>query len=273
MSFTFGRFTPILRAVNSRYAVPVLLVSLAWHASAASPRERTVESILPALAYGPHCWSTIDLQNLGDRPVLVAVEGHRSTGALVPLAGYAGMMFRLAPGERGSYKLQIEEETTGAWVKVRETAAFEQPPVIAVRGITECLAGDQLRISMREIAYATRNPWFSGDVAALPGGEIYLINTTERTVTASVCYSSGGLFSVPGGAHPNQLAPICSSAFDVQVPPFGTRQFPIESEGNLHFSIKTQGDAIVLQMLRPVAAGVKMYTVDSTVRFGEEVSK
>lgn len=240
----------------------------------ANPSERTVESILPALAYGPHCWSTVELQNLGDRAVFVTVEGHRSTGALTPLAGYVGMMFRLAPGERGAYKLQIEEETTRAWVKIRENVPLPNlSPVIAVRATTECVANDQLRTTIREVAYPTRNPWFSGDVARMPGDIMYLINSSEHAVTASICYSAGGLFSVPTGSQPSQLSPICSSSFDVQVPPFGTRQIPVESEGNTHFSVMTKGDAIVLQMLRPVAGSVKMYTVDSSIKFGEEVSK
>jgi hypothetical protein len=243
-------------------------------AFAAAPRERVVESTLPALAYGPHCWSTIELQNLGDRPVFVTVEGHRSTGALVPLVGHAGILFRLAPGESGSYKLALEEETTGAWVKVKENVPLpEQSPVVAVRGVTECVVNDQLRTTLRELAYPTRNPWFSGDVASLPGEVIYLINTAEHAAMASVCYSAGGLYSVPTGTRPSQLSPICSTSFDVQVPPFGTRQIPVESDGNTHFSVKTRGESIVLQMLRPVAAGVRMYSVDSTVKFGEEVTK
>ena len=247
---------------------------LANLAGGAELRERVVESILPALAYGPHCWSTIELQNLGDRAVFVTVEGHRSSGALVPLVGHAGILFRLAPSESGNYKLALEEETTGAWVKVKENVPRpEQSPVIAVRGVTECVVNDQLRTTLRELAYPTRNPWFSGDVAGLPGDMIYLINSAEHAATASVCYSAGGLYSVPAGSRPAQLAPICSSAFDVQVPPFGTRQIPIENDGNTHFSVKTRGESMVLQMLRPVAAGVRMYSVDSTVKFGEEVPK
>jgi len=264
--------------VASRFQFCLLLLAGAVFqtgvAFAAAPRERVVESTLPALAYGPHCWSTIELQNLGERPVLVTVEGHRSTGALVPLVGHAGILFRLAPGESGSYKLALDEETTGAWVKVKENVPLpELSPVIAVRGVSECVVNDQLRTTLREVAYPTRNPWFSGDVVGLPGDVIYLINTAEHAATASVCYSAGGLYSVPTGARPPQLSPICSSAFDVQIPPFGTRQIPVESDGNTHFSMNTRGESIVLQMLRPVAAGVRMYSVDSTVKFGAEVTK
>jgi hypothetical protein len=36
----------------------------------AARKERVVESILPSLEYGPQCWSSVDLQNLGDRSSL-----------------------------------------------------------------------------------------------------------------------------------------------------------------------------------------------------------
>ena len=61
----------------------------------------------------------------------------------------------------------------------------------------------------------------------------------------------------------------CASTL-VRIPPFASRQFPVEHEGNSHFSMKTQGDAIVLQMLRPLETGVKIYSVDSTIKFGGE---
>jgi hypothetical protein len=57
----------------------------------------------------------------------------------------------------------------------------------------------------------------------------------------------------------------------VQIPPYASRQFPVQRDDSSHFSIKTQGDAVVLQMLRPVQTGVKVYTVDSTVKFGDEL--
>src|SRR5208283_4490318 len=116
------------------------------------------------------------------------------------------------------------------------------------------------------------------DVTELRGGLLSLINTSERAVKASACYSSGGLFSTPAdtpaGAHAAaaaELKPICTTAFEVQIPPFGAREFPVEREGSSHFSLKTQGAAIVLEMLRPLDASVKMYRVDSTIQFGSEV--
>ncbi len=54
------------------------------------------------------------------------------------------------------------------------------------------------------------------------------------------------------------------------IPPYASRQFPVQRDDSTHFGIKTHGDAIVLQMMRPVQAGVKVYTVDSSVKFGGE---
>ena len=231
------------------------------------------ESVLPSLAYGPSCSSTVVLRNLADTPVDVELEAHRSSGALVPLAGLAGRVVHLAPGAQGSYQLQIQEEESGAWIQVRERAAARAAPVVAVSGTTECRQGNQLRTAARQVAYPTRDPWFAGDVTELRGSVISLINVSAGAVRASLCYAAGTLFSVPGEtAASRQLQPLCSAAFDVQVPPFGTREFPVERQGNSYFSLKTRGDSIVLQMLRPANEGVRIYTVDSTIRFGGEVA-
>jgi hypothetical protein len=247
----------------------LLLLSLGASASASEPQERNVESILPALAYGPACWSTLDLQNLGDRPVIVEVEAHRASGALVPLVGHRQVIFHMNAGERASYRLEIPEETGDAWVRVREKVPSPRIwPVVAVAGTTECVANNQLRTTARQVAYPTRNPWFSGDVSEMPGNVIALVNTSERPAKISLCYSAGNLYSVPGqGQTIPQLTPVCSHFFEIQIPPFGACQFPVERDGNSHFSLKTEGDAIALEMLRPVATGVKIYTVNSTIRF------
>jgi hypothetical protein len=177
----------------------------------------------------------------------------------------------LGAGERGIYKLEIPEETEGAWVKVRERVRGIAP-VVAVSGTTECVVANQLRMVRRDVAFATRNPWFSSETAEPHGSLLSLINTSEHAAKAAVCYSTGGLFSVPGGSRPSAgLQPICSTAFEVQIPPFGSREFPAERDGSSHFSLKTEGNAIVLEMLRPVAANVRVYAVDSTIKFGSEV--
>jgi hypothetical protein len=145
-------------------------------------------------------------------------------------------------------------------------------PVVAIGGATECVIGDQLRTAGREVVYATRNPWFDGDVTDLSDDLVSLINTSEQAAKATVCYSSGGLFSMPGDTPASaELKPICTTAYEVRIPPFGAREFPVARDGSSHFSIETQGAAIVLEMLRPLGASIKMYTVDSTIRFGSEV--
>jgi hypothetical protein len=242
-------------------------------AVAARPAERVMESVLPALAYGASCSSTVLLQSLTDTPVVVDVEGHRGSGALVPMAGHANVATQLDPGQQAAYKLQIDEETTTAWVKVREKIPGTRAgPVVALSGTTECRNGDQLRVATRQVAYPMRNPWFSGEVADLRGAVVTLINTSERAARASVCYSAGNLYSAPSAAQPSpDLQPLCSANVDVQIPPFGTREFPVDHGGTSHFSLKTKGEAIVLQMLRPADTSLRMYTVDSTIQFGEEV--
>jgi hypothetical protein len=232
-------------------------------------QERIVDSVVPALAYGPACSSSLQLQNLSDRPVVVDLEGHKPGGALVPVIGHAEIAIRLSPRERSSYKLQIEEETGAAWAKVRERVPSPRlGPVVAVSGATECISGNQLKTAGREVVYPLQNPWFSGDVDGLPGALVSLINTSEHAVTAAGCYSSGTLVSTPAAI---ELRPVCNYSFEVQVPPFGAREFPVGRDGNSHFSLRTRGSAIVLEMLRPSEPAVKLYTVDSTIQFGSEV--
>ncbi len=233
-----------------------------------------METVLPSLDYGPMCWSSLTLQNLGDREVTVEIESHRASGGLVPLVGHSQLIVQLKPGDHESYKLEIPEETGRAWVKIRERVPSpERSPVLAISGMAECVEGNQLRDTPREVAYPTRNPWFSGDIEEMHGNVISLVNTSETPAKASLCYSAGNLYFVPNPDRPaSELTPLCSSAFEVQIPPFAARQFPVEHDGNSHFSMKTQGDAIVLQMLRPLETGVKVYSVDSTIKFAGEAS-
>src|ERR1019366_2945373 len=172
-----------------RDLLPVLLVTLACAQppKPAVPAGSALESVLPSLAYGPSCSSTVGLQNLAEAPVDVELEGHRSSGAVVPLAGRAGRVIHLAPGERGSYQLLIQEEDRGAWVRVRKRAA----PVVAVSGTTECREGNQLRTATRQVAYPTRNPWFAGDVAGLHGSVISLINVSAGAGRGGGWFLSG----------------------------------------------------------------------------------
>jgi len=248
--------------------ISVLLAVLA--SAPANGQERQVESVVPALAFGGRCTSTVTMQNLSDRIVVADVEAHKPSGALAPIFGHLAIAMKLNPGERATYKPEIDEETESGWVKVRERVPSPGlSPVLAVSGATECVVANELKNVGRDVVYPTRNPWFSGDVAELTGALVSVINTTERAAKASLCYSAGNLYSVP--ATSAELTPVCSSAFDVQIPPFGAREFPVAHEGNSHFSLKTQGSAIVLEMLRPLGESIRMYKVDSTIHFGGEV--
>jgi len=240
----------------------------------ADSSERVVESIVPWLDSNSSCWSAVQLQNLGNRDVTAEVEAHKNTGALTPIVGHSGIQMHLSAGEHAEYKLQLPEESTGAWVRVRETIPAPQlSAVLAVSGVTECLAADELHTTVRDVASPVRNPWFSGDVTHGDDGIIALINTSERPAKASGCYSFGVLYSVPHDKHPAPaLTPVCSETVQEQIPPFGSTQFPVARDGSSHFSLTTQGDAIVLQMLRPARSSVKAYRVDSTITFGKEVS-
>jgi len=237
-----------------------------------SPRARVVESIVPWLAGNSSCWSAVELENLGDREVAAEVEAHKSSGALVPLVGHTGIQVRLSAGGRAEYRLELRKETSGAWVRVREKIPSPLlSPVLAVSGATECLAADELDTTVRDVAWPVRNPWFNGDVSQGDDGMVALINASERPARVWGCYSNGVLYSVPGEGRPGELTPLCSETIDELVPPFGSRQFAVVRGGNSHFALTTRGDAIVLQMLRPAGTGARVYRVDSTITFGEEV--
>jgi hypothetical protein len=180
----------------------------------------------------------------------------------------------LSAGEHAEYKLQLPEETFGAWVRVRERVPSPQlSSVLAVSGATECLVSDELHTTARDVAWPTRNPWYSGDVSDGDDGVIALINTSESPARVWGCYSFGVLYSVPHNNQPAaELTPVCSETIQEMVPPFGSVQFPVARAGNSHFSLTTRGDAVVLQMLRPAGTSVKVYRVDSTIKFGEEVT-
>ena len=253
--------------------IPALVLAVLLAAQATPPDSvPAVESVLPALAYGPECSTEIELANLGERLVTVEVEGHRASGALVGLAGLPGTTLRLAAHQRGRYKLDIPEETTAAWAKVRERPPPGTPPVTAVSAVSECLAGDQMRSVRRDVAFPQNNPWFDSDAAGLKGGLVSLINTTPASALARVCYSAGNLYSAPAyGQRQGELEPICSVAFDLQIPPFGAREFPVERDGSTHFTLRTLGRGIVLELLRPVDVNIRVYRVDSNIRFGEQM--
>lgn len=230
------------------------------------------ESVVASLAYGSGCSSTVTLQNLSDRTVVVELEGHRESGALAPVVDAAGSI-RLTPHARGEYRLDIDDEDDNSWIKVRERVPDNgMSPVIAVRASSECAAGNQLRSVARsvarEVVFPMRNPWFSGDVAEMPQNVVSVINTSESAVRVTGCYSSGSLYSVGGG----ELQPVCNDTIDAQIPAFGSRRYAVTRNGNTHFSLKVRGNGVVLEMLRPSVESRRIFAVDSSIKFGEEAA-
>jgi hypothetical protein len=237
--------------------------------------DRVFQSVVPALPFTSSFRSRIVMLNTGDTPVKVEVEGHAETSALVSLSGQASRTW-LLPGEQVEYRLQLEGESEGAWFKVREyIPAGRDSPALAIRPASECVVGNELLSTTRQVAFPMRNPWFSGSVADLHGASIWIVNVSDRPVHASACYSSGSYYIIPSGSTrergaPPQPATICSTSEQVQIPPFASRQFPVERDGNSHFSLHTEGPAIVLQALRPIDIDVHVYTVDSSITFSSE---
>jgi hypothetical protein len=229
--------------------------------------DRTFESVVESLAYGGGCSTSVTLRNLSDRRVAVEFEGHRGSGALAPILNLSGNRVSLEPHARAEYKLDIDEETDEAWVRLRERIpTVEQSPVVAISASIECVAGNQIRSVKRDVVFPMRNPWFSGDVGEMPGNVVSLVNASEAPVRVIGCYSSGGLYSVGGG----ELQPICNDAIEAQVPPFGSRRYSVSHKGNTHFSLKVQGSSVVLEMMRASTESRRNYTVDSSIKFGEE---
>ena len=72
------------------------LLVVALTPSSGFAQSRVIVSVIPSLAYGPNCSSTVELQNLSDRTLSIDVEGHRETGALVGLVGLSGSTVHLA---------------------------------------------------------------------------------------------------------------------------------------------------------------------------------
>ena len=264
--------------------------------------DRAPTVVVAALRAGSGCFSTVAVTNLSGRELTAEIQARLETGALAPLEPVepasraqprgeprgesaadaidrpdrSSMLldlegFTFAPHERRNFRLGGQRETGNAWVGVWEADPPGALPALAVEGLIECLAGDQLRTVPRPAALAMRNPWFAGQVADLDGAVIAVVNASARAARADLCYSAGNLYFVPAEMLDGRLARLCSWSEDVAIPPFGNREFPTKRESANEFAVHTRGESIVLQLLRPVAAGARMFRVDSTIRFGSEV--
>lgn len=229
-----------------------------------------VVSILSPLAYGPACWSSVQLQNLGTAPATVTVEGHKGSGALVALAGSPSISLTLEPGGNLTLRLEVPgEESPEGWVRVRESVADATPdPTVAVSGRTECLNNDRLKTISQTVAFPTRDPWFAAIVDDLPGRSAMILNTSNSAATATVCYSNSISVILPvakgGIAEPT---PVCAEKQFLQIPPFGTAIIPVVRGGNSRFAVSTKGSSLVMRILVPQTETTKTYAVDSTVKF------
>jgi len=77
-----------------------------WARPVEAGQSRAIVSVLAPLAYGPNCWSGVELQNLGTKDAAVSVEGHKGSGALVALTGSRGVLLNIPSA--GKVKLRLE---------------------------------------------------------------------------------------------------------------------------------------------------------------------
>jgi hypothetical protein len=231
---------------------------------------RMADSVLPSLAYSRACSTTIELRNLGERAIDAQVEPHRESGSLVALVEQTGLNLHLTPGEERKLTLKLPEMAESAWVAVREMVPDRDlSPVLSVTGQTACIAGERVYSAVREVAHATANPWFEGDVADMPGARLAVVNTSETYAVVTGCYSGGTLISNPNVPGRGTLTPLCTYRFREQLAPFSARQFPVAREGSSHFSLHASGPGIALQMLKLLDAGTQLFAVDSSISFGK----
>lgn len=220
------------------------------------------DSVIASLDYGPACSSTLEMVNTADREAVAEVRAHKGSGALVLMSGQSGTTARIPAHGRLLLKLQVENESGSGWARVRDRDGS-----LALSASVECVEENRLVTSPRAVVYPMRNPWFAGDVAGLADGIVTAINVSERPARLSACYSAGNLVTAGGPT----LTPLCSETMDAIVPPFGTRRIPVERGANSWFSVRSRGEALVLEMLRPLAPRVNLFRVDSTIQFGREV--
>ncbi len=235
---------------------------------------QTVVSVLSPLAYGPTCWSSVQLQNLGTARATVNVEGHKGSGALVALVGATSVNLTLEPGQKVTLRLDVpDEESPEGWVRIRESVAEATEPTVAVSGQTECHDDNHVTTVAQTVAFPTQDPWLAAAVDDLPGRLLMILNASNRAATATACYSTGSTVTLPGtDGGVVEATPLCAEKRLLQIPPFGTTTLPIVSGGNSRFGITTNGASLVLRVLVPQHGGTKTYEVDSSVKFGEPVA-
>lgn len=289
----------------SGYMLPVTWMLAALAAAAAS---RAPVVVISALLAGPGCFSTVSVENPGERRMAAEIQALLESGALVPLEVIeppgatqpqsearseprgeprGGLVatglsepspillavegFDFAPHQRSSFRLGGRQDAGDARVGVWETDPSETLQSLVVEGYVECIAGDQLRTAPRSAALAVRNPWFAGVVAESADAMMAVVNASAQAALADLCYSAGNLYFVPAEVPDGRLARLCSWSEQASIPSFGSRTFPVAREGSREFALHARGNSVVMLLLRPVAAGVREYRLDSSIYFGGEV--
>lgn len=222
--------------------------------------------VLPELQYSSHCSSEISIHNVSPRFVDLEVVGHKSTGALAGLIDRRTNRLRLRPSERVQVRLDVEEDV--AWAEVIEIVPSPRlKPVLAVSGKTECLDGNELLTAAREIAPVSGDPKFAIDheAASLNGMVLLLINASDRRMSWTACYSAGHTVSDGNGA----MMPLCSESLHRTLAPYQSWRLAAAVEGKPLVRFNATGPAVAMQMLAPAAPQVRLYKVESTIRFDE----
>ena len=242
------------------------MVPVLWIVAALTAQERGFSVVLPELQYSRHCSSEITLHNPSLRFVDADVVGHKSTGALVPLLDRRTNRIRLRPSERIRTRLEVENDT--AWAEVMELVPSPRlQPVLAISGLTECLDGNELLTTAREIVPPAANPDFTLDREdrSLKGMVLLVINASSRRAQWTACYSAGHTVSNGSGV----MVPLCSQTLGRTLAPYQSSRLEVSVEGNPLTKFRAVGPAIAIQILAPSAPQVQMFKVESGIRFDE----
>jgi hypothetical protein len=222
---------------------------------------RHLATIIPGLYYSAACDSDIELRNLAQRAIVVEVAGYRSDGSLTALEDSPVNRIQLAAGQRKKVRLAVQSDE--AWAEILEISNAHSS--LAISANTSCRDGTGLRTVPRPVAYPLASPSFQMDFEQAPhdGSQLLVLNPTESGIQFAACYSGGHLISNDKG----EMVPLCSESYDTALAPFHSTRLDLEREGRVLVRLRTAGDAVVLQMLKPAALQLNLFRVDSTIRF------
>lgn len=161
------------------------------------------------------------------------------------------------------------------WVLVREgLAEGVESPRLAVSGRTECLVEERLVTVPQVVAYPVKDPWVAFELEETAGRVAMVLNVSGEAARARVCYGKGTAVSVPNAQGTGAtMSGVCAEERVLLIPPYGMASVAVEAGGNSQFSLEGRGEALVLRVLVPAKAGMRTYTVDSTIQFGQVVEK